>query len=494
MSQAFDKSTTMDTKFKDAAKAILAAITQKQKILIITHIDADGITAASILVSALRSLGFSPEVLALRQLDEHTALEVSKKAKAGGTGGETALIFTDMGSGQPKHSDVPGAVIIDHHTPVGDYEFKNASCHLNAHLLGIDGSREASASTLSFFVAKELLLINGKSEEESAALIPLAVTGAVGDMQCESTGLTGFNRELLSQEGAANHIRTMTGLGFFGRETRPLNIFLEYASDPYIPGLSGQIDACNEFIKNELAITTTTESHSASDKRGTLPAYHDLSAEQQKRLITALHIQAIRQGLHPAEIKELIKEYYIFPREATHTEMRDATEFSTLLNACARNDAAGLAIRLCLGERGVVYEEASMLLARHRAALRDGMIEAQDGIIQFGINLQYYLTLKLNPAIVGVVIGMLLGARIADPARVILGVAVQDEDFFKISARTTRAQVARGVNLSAAMREAAEKEGGEGGGHNIAAGARIPRERLQKFLSAVDHLISHQLM
>lgn len=485
MFQALDE--PMRGKFRDAAKAIIDAASENQKILIVTHIDADGITAGAIITSALQSLGFSPEVLAIRQLDEHTAKEVSEKITQE-DGGGVALVFTDMGSGQPRHSDVPGAVIIDHHTPVKGYEFLNASCHLNAHLLGIDGSREASASTLSFFVAKELLSLNGRVDDGAPALIPLAITGAVGDMQCGSKGLTGLNRELLlQQDPKEEYVRTVTGLGFFGRETRPLNVFLEYASDPYLPGLSGQIDACNEFLKKESIILP--------GGGAVVPAYHDLNPEGQRRLITALHLHAIMQGLEPGEIKRMIQEYYVFPREERHTEMRDATEFSTLLNACARNNAAGLAIRLCLGERGGAYDEAAGLLARHRAALREGMFEAEEnGIKPFGSNLQYYLTSKVSPTIVGVVIGMLLGARIADSTRVILGVAVQDEGFFKVSARTTRALVFQGVNLSAAMREASAKTGGEGGGHNIAAGARIPKERLQEFLTEVDNMISRQLM
>jgi RecJ-like exonuclease len=49
------------------------------------------------------------------------------------------------------------------------------------------------------------------------------------------------------------------------------------------------------------------------------------------------------------------------------------------------------------------------------------------------------------------------------------------------------------MDLSVAIRSAAEKVGGVGGGHNIAAGATIPEKRKEEFLDALDSIVGNQL-
>jgi len=51
----------------------------------------------------------------------------------------------------------------------------------------------------------------------------------------------------------------------------------------------------------------------------------------------------------------------------------------------------------------------------------------------------------------------------------------------------------RGVNLAEALRIAADKYSGKGGGHNIAAGAQVPINDLEAFLKLVDELVRKQL-
>ncbi len=44
-----------------------------------------------------------------------------------------------------------------------------------------------------------------------------------------------------------------------------------------------------------------------------------------------------------------------------------------------------------------------------------------------------------------------------------------------------------------ALREAAREVGGEGGGHNIASGATVPKGKEEKFLTLVDETVGRQL-
>jgi len=63
----------------------------------------------------------------------------------------------------------------------------------------------------------------------------------------------------------------------------------------------------------------------------------------------------------------------------------------------------------------------------------------------------------------------------------------------KVSGRGNRNLTRAGLNLGAALREESRKCGGEGGGHDIAAGARIKRVCKEEFLANMDRRIGEQL-
>ena len=58
--------------------------------------------------------------------------------------------------------------------------------------------------------------------------------------------------------------------------------------------------------------------------------------------------------------------------------------------------------------------------------------------------------------------------------------------------RQTKRGIEKGYNLGEALRRAAEVLGGEGGGHAIAAGIRIPKDKLDEFAELVDKLLGQQ--
>ncbi|TES84025.1 MAG: single-stranded DNA endonuclease, partial [Hadesarchaea archaeon] len=46
------------------------------------------------------------------------------------------------------------------------------------------------------------------------------------------------------------------------------------------------------------------------------------------------------------------------------------------------------------------------------------------------------------------------------------------------------------VDLGRALAEAAKAVGGNGGGHDVSAAARIPRERMDEFIVKIDQMLS----
>ena len=82
-------------------------------------------------------------------------------------------------------------------------------------------------------------------------------------------------------------------------------------------------------------------------------------------------------------------------------------------------------------------------------------------------------------SIIGVVAGMLHPGGRTKP---VLALSLEESGSIKLSTRGTRKLVEQGLNLGKTLSEACAAVGGVGGGHNIAAGATIPADKLDDFL------------
>src|SRR6056297_3526238 len=128
------------------AKSCAKKILEQRKVLCVSHIDADGISAAAIICMALKRAGIEYEVRFIRQLDETICKEI-------GTQNHELVIFTDLGSGQIEHikNNHINAIIADHHRPQGDIPY-----HINPHLFAINGAYEVSGSGMAYILADQL--------------------------------------------------------------------------------------------------------------------------------------------------------------------------------------------------------------------------------------------------------------------------------------------------------------------------------------------------
>ena len=450
----------------------LSAMESAKNPLVVSHIDADGITSAAIAISILRYSGSDPKCVHLRQFAAETFPEVERAAK-----GRDLAVFVDLGSGQLDQIATLGirAVVLDHHHPMTGVEL--AGVHLNPQLFGVDGGSQCSGSTVAYLVAREAGL------RETA---PIAIVGAVGDMQDRRTGrLEAMNRIPVEDGEKDGTVVPTRGISFFGRETRPLSVLLSYASSPYLPGMTGDVDACRTFLEAE-GIPTRGEDDRAL-------TYHDLAQEDRVKLGDALVRFCIERRVPQWGIEALAKEYYVLPTRRKGTEMRDATEHSTLLNACGRWGLAAVGVRVCLQEEGY-YAKASAMLRYHRQQLRTGLDELREkGATRIGRHVQLFESETISPTVVGIIAGMGLGSRMVDHERVILAAARDSGGRIKLSARTTQRMVRAGVDLAAALSGAVERWGGESGGHDIAAGAYIDEEVLEAFVLEVDRIIAEQM-
>ncbi|MCK4424383.1 DHH family phosphoesterase, partial [Candidatus Bathyarchaeota archaeon] len=345
----------------------------------------------------------------------------------------------------------------------------------------IDGARDISGSGVVYFVAKAM-------NKENVDLAPVAVVGALGDLQdkYDQRKLGGLNEKIVEDATNAGLLKVEKDLIFFGRETRPIHRTLAYTTNPFIPGISGEEDKSLAFLVSQ----------DIKPKHGEKwRALRDLSEEEKRRLCSALADYLLSKGLH-CEASNLIGHVYVLNREEPWTPLRDAREFSVLLNATGRMDRSGLGIAVCMGDRGSALEEANRTLGEYRGTIskylgwvveKPERMKELEGI--YVVNGEGFIDNRVIGAI-----SSILSMSLPNPEKPLIAYAmVEEEELAKISARTTDMVINKGVNLGEIMQTAAEKYSGRGGGHNIAAGAQIPMENIDAFISIVNELVRKQL-
>ncbi|WP_340819290.1 DHH family phosphoesterase [Methanolobus sp. WCC4] len=440
-------------------------IRKYDEIQLVSHIDADGITSGAIIAKALERAGIGYEMMFVKQLDEVIVEQLADT-------NPELTIFTDLGSGQLEHINNYGlhSIVSDHHRPQGETEF-----HLNPHLFGANGSYEISGSGTTFILATKL--------GDNRDLADLAITGCVGDMQYRKYGhLVSLNRMIL--EANPEYIVAKKDIALFGKQTRPVYKMLQFSSDPFIPGLTGSEDSCIDFLA-KIGLQF------ANDEKWR--RWIDLSEEERMKVTSSLLQHAMQSGMSSYNIGRLVAEGYILLSEKEGTEMRDATEYSTLLNATGRYMQAEVGMQVCMGDRDEAYREAQDLLGNHRKNLVDGLNFVKDNGITELSHLQYFDAGSVIPeTIVGIVAGM---SHSSAGNRKLPIIAFADkEDGHKVSARGTQELVNRGLNLAEALSIVCQELGGAGGGHDIAAGATVPFGKKEEFIQKLNSTIEKQLM
>lgn len=419
--------------------------------LIVHHYDADGISAGAIVQHAFLSRNYEHRILGMKKLDDN-AIESLKNEKE--------IIFVDLGNNK-RVDELNDVLIIDHHQPYCEFEVEQIpglskpenkklmtnKPQINPMLYGIDGGNELSSSGTAYFIF-------GENAE-------LGLVGALGDMQYP---LQGMNRKMLEQGIANGEIKKTIDLKFYGRHSRPLVQFLAYGDEPFIPGISYREDKAQKLLE-DLKITFK--------KDETWPVYSDLNEDARKKIISAIAEILSRTSRE----YNLIGEVYDLPKRQKKSALYDAHEFSTVLNACGRHGKPELGILVCLGNETACTEAAGFLML-HKKMICQGIAFAKSRIVDLGSFLFLDARGVINEGIIGIICGMVL----QNSLKPIIGIADGENEDIKISSRVSKAT---GINLGKVLGRASESVGGIGGGHKIAAGAGIKKEKLNEFLLAL---------
>jgi len=527
-------------------------------IKVISHIDADGITSGAVAAKALEKVGKEWTIQFEKQLDPMVIGKLQEAYKKDqGDGTRVLYWFTDFGTGQLKELEGINLIITDHHTPnveepadeggekstdelnggtagetgesagpeprlsgqtrlfdFDDMETRSRKTvvrkprplseqermkrELNPHFFGLSGADHISGAGVTYLLAKVL-------HDENEELAPLAVVGAVGDLQAtRHCRLVGLN-EFIVEDAERHGLKASYDIRSFGRETRPVYKLLQYTNDPIIPSMTGDQGNCMAFMvfnKEPLAEGRGAEEKDLS-KLDLASFYEgdgrkwrkwvDLEWEAKQKLLSNLVKHLLYSGLELEAVLRLLGEVYVLEREERYSPLRDAKEFATLLNACGRYGNADIGFNVCRGDRGRYLEKALLLLKGHRRVLVDNIKYVKDSGVTEMDYIQFFHGKDVIPEnVVGIVAGMVLGSGEVNENLPIIGFTNASEGV-KVSARTVRKVVRKGVNLARALNRASKEVGGGGGGHNIAAGAHVPEGKEKEFLKILEEIIKEQL-
>ena len=458
-----------------ASNLFTSHVEKGSNIRLVTHNDADGLSSGGILAACAVRMGARFKISSEKKLDEKLIARLVEESP-------DLILFSDFGSGYLEmisESLKQDIIILDHHMPV-EYEADNI-IHVSPMLHGIDGAREIAASGVCYFFAKAL-------DPDNVDLACLGLLGALGDQQDSGERKSLFGLNTIIEQDAIDKglLKKHVGLIFYGYETRAIAKAIAYTTLPYIPGLSGNESNCVAFLK-EIGIEILE-----GDR---LRALADLTDDERTRLFSALSNHMVSSGCDSSAIHQLIGTIYTFRLEEPSTPLRGGREYGSLLNACGRMGKPGVGLSVCLGDRGDAMAEAQGVLGEYRIAIAQALdwvqmndkVEEQEHI--------YVITAedKVNDTVIGVVSGVLLGQGILKSKKPIVATAFTEDDQLKISTRGLDELVKAGLHMGLVMQEAAEAVEGGGGGHNIAAGAYIPRNREKEFLENVNRIIEKTL-
>ena len=403
---------------------------------IYTHYDADGIASGAIIATSLLRLGKSIHVTFLSGLNEKVQED-------------ELVIFADMGSGYPDvisslNSDV---IIVDHHFPVGRIEPKKNFAHINPHLAGIDGSFELSASATSYIFSSEL----GNNRDTAS----IALVGIIGDKQ----KIAGGNLEVIKDGIRNDSIEEREGLRLVSGKVRDV---LKLSLEPYLDFYSKE-DELENFL---------SEAGVNGDKNT-----DNLSKEEERRLANAVAIRIMKMNSFPGVFDDIAGKKFYLKNEL----ISNAVMMSEVINATGRKASQSTGFGICM--RDERYLEKGFELWRKFTEEIHQEIERRRHEVKEGECIRYLI--MENGTSTGPIASVFSRYLFSD--RPFIALNIKNDGRVKVSARSNR-RLAEIIDLAEVMRLSAERVGGRGGGHVIAAGANIKAENVDEFIKEVDRL------
>jgi len=431
-----EKRGTLESEISKSVEKFLEKSKDKET-LILSHFDTDGISSAAIMIKTLRRLDRKFSIKILKRLEEKEICLLPK---------DKLILFLDLASGSLKEiasSGLEDVFIIDHHEISLNQEIPGNVIIINPEL---HEKQKISASGLTYLFSKE---ISPKNKE----LAKLAVLGMIGDGLDNEIGK--LNHDIVND----SEVVKRRGLLIFPA-TRPLNRVLEFSSNPFIPGVTGNIKGVLELLR---------ESNLNPGDTG-YPSLIELNEKEMGQLVTAIMLRNPK-----ANNKEIIGDIFLIK---LFNKLEDAREISAKINACSKLGESDIALQLCM-EISKVTKKAESIHVKYRQKIISGLKTVTE---KENIQGKGYLIInakeEISDVLIGTIISILSNSPVYEVGTSIIGMAYYDNKI-KVSARSVGKT---GRNLRELLTNAIDTLEGEVGGHEFSAGCMISQEKENEFI------------
>ncbi|MDI6643160.1 MAG: DHHA1 domain-containing protein [Candidatus Hodarchaeaceae archaeon] len=451
---------------EEAAAFLKPRLDGNVHIKVISHTDADGIAAAAILARCLYFYNVPFSIIFSRPMSSDQISELAKED-------HDMFIFVDQGSAQietihksilSKKRDV---LVIDHHP--GEFPEHPNLAYINPHTCGLNGAKDVSSSGAVYSIVEQLDL-------RFRSLAGLAVVGAIGDRQEFFSGFTGANDTLVKRAVDLGLLYQSEGLRLVGRTLSPVVECLRSSTRPYIVGLSGNLAACRSLV-DTLGIP-----HSS--------LLSELGFEVERRLADGIFARVGPLATNEEFAHTLWGTLYAIAT-ADLVGPRDLREYAALLDACGNLQKPEIGFAVAAGDQVAQADALAILSSRQEQMLKAlAWLVKKLGSFKLTSTFRYlYCGDDIDPAMMGEALSLAIESGLIPTDQPVLALANMAGGL-KISARSTPGLAMQGIDIGRALAKTAADVGGYGGGHDVAAAARIPRERMDEFIAKLDQTLS----
>ena len=165
-------------------------------VTLVHHNDADGLTSAAVLETALARASFSVRRICIERVHPPIVARIHEEFPSTifyvDLGGQAAPVISDANHGRRT------TLILDHHHPHKPTDPK--VLNISTEFFGLSGDMDISASTAAYFFALEL-------DESNRDLAHVGVLGAVGDEHDREGRLVKENRDALLDAVEQGHVK-----------------------------------------------------------------------------------------------------------------------------------------------------------------------------------------------------------------------------------------------------------------------------------------------
>jgi len=456
-------------RFQKAADGVASSLKQKlssgARVKVISHTDADGISAAAILVQYFHKHNIPFDTTFTRPLEPSEVAELAK-------GDYDLFVFIDQGTGQlsaiRKYLLETGhdVVILDHHS--GEYFHHPNLTLLNPHAYGLNGAKDVSASGVVYSVVERM-------DESFRPMAWQALVGALGDREEFFSGFTGINEVLLRQAINLGTMEVGEGLRLVGRDLFPVAECLRFSVRPYLKGLTGSPEACRELVET-LGI----------------PPEGTLDQLGREREMTLRDVLLARSGKVANDMfRHVLWGPLYIPKVRWVRGPQDLHGYIAMLDACDKLRRPDVSFAAFLGDESAA-KNALAILRRYQEQMADILhwFDINRDKFETSPQMRYiYAGKRIKPNMIGEAISLAMESSLVETDRPVIGL-VDSGNELKVSARATPRYAMEGGVLGETIRRVALDLGGSGGGHDTAAAARVPLKRKDEFISKLDQALA----